>query len=102
MNDETETSGERKSFWTLVLALGLALLPSVMILSLFTFFSNRRTSSTELVMACLFCVVCCFSSSFLLFARRTVWAIVLGALFLLLNAVISLFFGCLSMFPGGV
>jgi len=41
-------------------------------------------------------VGCCFTASFLLFRRKTGWAIAVGVLFLLLNGAISFFLGCVA------
>jgi len=43
-------------------------------------------------------VGCCFTASFLLFRRKTGWAIAVGVLFLLLNGAISFFLGCVAAF----
>lgn len=45
-------------------------------------------------------VVCCFTSSFMLFRRKTGWAIAGGILFLMLNVAIAFFVGCVAVLKG--
>jgi hypothetical protein len=79
-----------------IIALVLAFLPAVMILALFTF--KFQFPSDWLAAPCFISVVCCFVSSFMLFARKTGLAILAGVLFLLLNGLIAFFFGCAATF----
>ena len=97
MNNETSHSrgpdqqGNKKSpLWPLL----LAFLPAVMVLALWPPKPNIRREMYTV--ACSISVVCCFISSFMLFARRTGLAILAGVIFLLLNALIALFFGCVA------
>ena len=46
---------------------------------------------------CVVCGICCFTSSVMLFRRKTGLAILGGILFLLLNGLITFFFGCTAM-----
>jgi hypothetical protein len=46
---------------------------------------------------CLVSIVCCFISSSLLFRRNKALAAIFGILFLLLNGLISFFFGCATI-----
>ena len=45
-------------------------------------------------------VVCCFASSFMLIRRNTGWAIAGWLLFLLSNAAIAFFAGCVAVLQG--
>ena len=83
-----------------LLALGLAFVPSFMLVSFATFAFH---SSPPVVVCALFCLVslgCCFGSALLLFQRKTGPAIFFGILFLLLNGAISFFFGCTTVLTG--
>ena len=80
-------------------ALGLALLPTVLML-MTAMGSSRRTPSAWLFTIAGISLFCCFTASFLLFRRKTAWAIVGGLLFLLLNAAIAFFSGCVALFNG--
>jgi len=77
-------------------ALVLAFLPAVLVLTFGMSSGQNGPSRSVLWAVCGVSVVCCFTSAFLLFRRRTGWAIVLGILFLLLNSAISLFVGCVA------
>jgi predicted permease len=76
------------------LALLLAFLPSAMILAILPFARNTNPSTALLIAGFVISVVCCFTSSFMLFRRGTGLAIFGGIIFLLLNGVVSFFFGC--------
>jgi hypothetical protein len=78
MNDEPN---EKKK--SPALALMLAFAPTAMVL-----------------VTCVASGRCCFTSSFMLFRRKTGLAIFGGILFLLLNGFITLFFGCTAMLSG--
>jgi hypothetical protein len=92
MNDEIpEAPSKRKSPAP---ALILGFLPSVILLAAATV---KQPPNGLLFFCCIIAVICCFTSSVLLFRRGTSLAIVGGIAFLLLNAVISLFFGCASV-----
>jgi hypothetical protein len=91
MNEET-----KKKYRSPALALGIAFLPAAMLLGLFTL--ERKVQPEHLQAACIISVLCCFVSSFMLFARLTVLAILAGLFFLLLNAAIAFFFGCAASF----
>ncbi len=73
------------------LALVLAFLPSVMILAILPFARNANPSTALLIAGFVISVVCCFTSSFMLFRRGTGLAILGGIIFLLLNCVVSFF-----------
>ena len=73
------------------IALFLAFLPSVMVLGAL---ASRTNNKDALQAACFLSVICCFVSSFMMFARRTALAILAGVAFLILNGMISFFFGC--------
>src|SRR6266436_2210732 len=64
-----------------VIALSLVLL----LVLLWGFTGQNYTSLAVLWAMFLVCVVCCLTSSFLLFRRKTAWAIVGGLILLLLN-----------------
>ena len=85
-------------------ALLLAFIPSPCVLAAFGVFaseSNAEFVNPWLPWAAIFlavvCVCCCFISSFILFRRKTVLTILIGVLFLLINGMISLFFGCVAV-----
>jgi hypothetical protein len=106
MNNEppqsNETERENKgtsSGLGLLLALLLGFAPAAMVLALLRLKPNLPPRLFWV--PCALSVACCFSSSFLLFARRTVLAILAGVLFLILNALIACFFGCSAYLNGG-
>ncbi len=83
--------------WSLPIALLLAFVPAAMVLILIA------TGGTQLKQDALFALalltgVCCFVSSFMLFRRRTALWIVAGILFMIVNGIILLGFGCASCF----
>ena len=80
-----------------MLALPLALMPSVLLLILFTFFGRGNPPAILFFALCGVSIVCCFASAILLFRRNTLLAILFGVLFLLLNGAISFFFGCAAI-----
>jgi len=60
--------------------------------------SGKNLTLPSLWTACIVSVVCCFTSSLLLFRRKTAWAIAVGILFLLVNGGIAFFLGCVAAF----
>jgi multidrug transporter EmrE-like cation transporter len=85
--------GEKKK--SPALALALAFLPSVIFLTMLSTLQHQSQPPAALfVLCCVISVVCCLVSAFLLFRRKTGWAIFGGILFMLLNAVVSFLFGC--------
>ena len=81
-------------------ALVLAFAPAVVFLTLLgiSAASGKNLTIPALWMACMASVICCFASSFLLFRRKTGWAIAAGIFFLFLNGAISFFLGCVAAF----
>jgi len=79
------------------LALVIGFLPSALILAIMPTATGGKVSVDLLMVGCVVGIICCFTSSFMLFRRRTKLAIFGGVIFLLLNAVISLFFGCATI-----
>jgi len=79
-------------------ALVVAFAPAAVFLTLLGLSAARGKNLTipSLWAACIVSVFCCFISSFLLFRRKTGWAIVVGILFLLLNGALSFFLGCVA------
>ena len=90
MNDPAQKS------LTAALLLGFA--PALLSLLNGTTSGQSGPSSEMLWSLCVVSVFCCFASSFLMFRRRTGWAIMVGIIFLLLNAMISFFTGCVAFF----
>jgi hypothetical protein len=110
MNDEpnqvqpNKPNGNTKSP---ALGLILAFVPSVIVLSTITFGADSLLKKTPdatgrviLWAACFASVVCCFVASFVLFRRKTAYAVFGGIVFLFLNAVISFLFGCAASWHG--
>src|SRR4051812_1690850 len=83
--------------WVRIAGLFLAFIPSALILFLIKN-SNANNLKNTVAAAFTFTVICSFASSFMLFRRGTVWSIVFGVIFLILNLVISLFLGCVAAF----
>jgi hypothetical protein len=79
------------------LALLLAFLPAAMLMLLGAMNLGQNPEKSLCMTACLLSVVCCFISSFMLFARRTGLAIAVGVLFLILNGLIAFFMGCVAL-----
>ena len=102
MSDEPNQSrpGEPEKKKTSALALPLALVPSVLILILFTFFGSGNPPMILFFAMCGASIVCCFASAFMFFRHRTFVAIFCGILFLILNGVISFFLGCAAIVSG--
>ena len=87
MNDKLKERRNSPAF-----ALTFAFVPAAILLTLMTFWRNPPGRLLE--DTCVISAVCCFTSSFMLFRRKTRWAIWVGILFGLLNAMITLFLGC--------
>jgi len=82
------------------LALALGFTPAALLLGIISLSGQSGPHSNVLWPAFGLSVVCCFTSSFMLFWRKTGWAIACGLLLLLLNAGISLFTGCMALLSG--
>jgi hypothetical protein len=102
MNTETPQSNEtdwqdkeRSSGKGLLIPLLLAFTPAALVLATLTLKPDRHRAL--FVVACAISVACCFASSFMLFARRTILAILAGLLFLILNGLIAFAFGCATL-----
>jgi len=93
MNEEPVKEKSQSRSWVRTVGLFLAFLPSALMLALM----KNQMSENYLGAICIFSLVCCFASSFMLFRRGTPWSIVCGVMFLLLNLAISFFLGCVSM-----
>ncbi len=80
------------------LALVLAFVPGAILLTLLGVSAavGKDLTIPLLWTASIVSVGCCFTASFLLFRRKTGWAIAAGVLFLLLNGAISFFLGCVA------
>jgi hypothetical protein len=97
MNTEPSPPNEPKNMKnSSALALCLAFVPAAMLLALIAVGGNPGPGM--MMAACIGSVACCFSSSFMLFARKTGLAIIVGVLFLILNGLIAFFFGCAATF----
>jgi hypothetical protein len=96
MNEESKqsTSG------CLGLILGFA--PTVIVLLCGSGFRGQQMPPWLLAFVLTASVICCFVSSSLLFRRKTLLTIMGGVLFLVVNAFISAFLGCLMMVGGGI
>jgi len=82
------------------LALTIGFIPAVLSLLVGTL-SGQNGPKPEVLWPLFFVfLTCCFTSSFLLFRRKTGWAIAGGLLLLLLNGAISFFTGCLAIIGG--
>ena len=89
------------------LALMLAFAPTAMVLAIIGLALLAEAMKFTLplgpgwvVLLCVGCGICCFTSSVMLFRRKTGLAIFGGILFLLLNGFITFFFGCSAMLSG--
>ena len=88
-------------------ALILAFAPTAMVLAFFGLSQLAQAVKFKLpqspgwvMLLSLACGCCCFTSSFLLFRRKTGLAIFWGILFLLLNGSITFFLGCVAALSG--
>ncbi|MFO1512803.1 MAG: hypothetical protein U1F83_07825 [Verrucomicrobiota bacterium] len=86
------------------LALFLAFIPSVLALAIIAVGSYGLCDNWPdavwpwvLVLVSAISFGCCLGGSFLLLRRKTRLAMIIGIIFLLLNAMISLFFGCATV-----
>src|ERR1041384_6525434 len=79
-----------------VAALVLGFLPAVFILIFISAVKWFEPSNLKpiLIVAAALSLGCCIASSTMLFKRRTALAVITGLILLVLNTVISLFFGC--------
>src|SRR6266404_6449277 len=91
-------NGATKKSPALALALGFA--PAALLLLIGTISGQNGPKASVLWPMFFVSAGCCFSSSFMLFRRRTGWAIACGVLLLFLNAAISFFVGCLALIGG--
>ena len=78
-----------------VLAMLLAFVPAGLVLAFFSFGGDLK--APLLAAALLLTIGCCTASSLMLFRHQTGLALVAAVLFLILNGLISLFFGCACM-----
>jgi hypothetical protein len=98
MSDErNQTEPNESKQQSAVLALPLAFVPSLLLVGTFSYFNHGNPPAIFFAILCLVSLACCFASSFLLFRRNQVLATISGILFLLLNALISFFFGCATI-----
>jgi hypothetical protein len=88
MNEEPTNESKGTTTSTMV-GLVLAFVPSALILVLI-----KSDGGNYLVPACIISIICCFTSSFMLFSRGTGWSVFLGLTFLVLNVAIAFFLGC--------
>ena len=97
MNEEPKKENPPGSGWVKIAGLFLAFVPSALVLALI----NKKLDENSIGALCLASFVCCVISSLMLFRRGTTWSIIFGAVFLMLNAAISIlsliFIGCTSM-----
>ena len=91
---QTLPDGTVKPARSPALALVLAFLPSVMLLTLIALLNRSQPPAGLFILCCVISIICCFSASFLLFRRGTGLAIFAGIVFILLNAFVSFLFGC--------
>ena len=82
------------------LALVLGFAPAALLLGMLTMNGQSGPHGNVLWPAFGASLLCCFVSSFMLFRRKTGWAIAGGLLLLLLNGAISLFTGCMALLSG--
>jgi sugar phosphate permease len=93
--DQTEPNGSEKK-WS-AFAFPLAFVPSLLLVGFFSFFARGNPPAILLAILCLISIVCCFVSSYLLFQRNKVLVTIFGVIFVLLNGLISFFFGCATI-----
>src|SRR5438132_14288493 len=82
------------------LALVLGFAPAALLLAIMTMSGQNGPHGNVLWPAFGVSAVCCFTSSFMLFRRKSGWAIAGGLLLLLFNGAISLFTGCMALLSG--
>src|SRR5438270_940005 len=82
------------------LALMLGFAPAVVGLTIIAMNGQNGPPPALLWATCIIGAVCCFTSSFMLFRRKTGWAIACGLMLLLFNGAISLFTGCMALLSG--
>jgi len=95
--NQTNPNEPKEKKKTSALALALAFVPSVLLVGTASFFNHGNPPAIFLAAMCLISIVCCFVSSFMLFQRSKVLATIFGILFMLLNGLISFFFGCATI-----
>ena len=93
--DNPNDNNNRKG--SVVIALLLAFVPSLLFLSLKNVFTIGGGYGFTFKLAFLISAACCFVSAALLFRRNVAWAILVGILLLILNAAISLMLGCAAL-----
>jgi hypothetical protein len=92
-----EPNGKNKSP---ALAIILAFIPSLLLAGTVMPFQRDDVPKSVLIIESIFSLICCFTSAFLLLKRKTVWAIALALVFVLLNGLISFFFGFFAALYG--
>ncbi|MGI8965505.1 MAG: hypothetical protein ACR2H1_05375 [Limisphaerales bacterium] len=95
---ESEEPGAPKKVPTL--ALVLAFVPALLFLVFLTFIRNEILivlSKPVMFAVAAVSLICCVTSSAMLFSRRTKVAILGGIVLLILNTLIALFFGCTAI-----
>ncbi len=94
MNDQPKDSGRKQNP---ALALLLAFTPSAVAMGLYYGVADHWLETARGLVLMLASVIgfgCCLGASALLFRRKTLMAMIAGIVFMLLNALISVFFGC--------
>jgi hypothetical protein len=98
MSDEpNQTKPNESKKKSSMFAIPLAFVPSLLLVGTFSFFNHGNPPAMLFAIMCLISIACCFASSFLLFQRNKVLATIFGVIFLLLNGLISFFFGCATI-----
>lgn len=90
MDEKPIEEKPKPSQWKTTVGLVLAFVPAGLLLA----GPNRKEF---LPVAFVITLVCCFTSSFILFRRGAVWSMVVGGLFVMLNLIIALFLGCTAL-----
>lgn len=93
--EKSDSPAGSKEAWPTVVGAILAFVPAIFFLTLkdkHVFGDHSLTYTFGL--ACAISLVCCLTSSFLLFRRRTGGVIFFGFVFLLINLFISFMLGC--------
>jgi hypothetical protein len=93
------TKPQRKG--VVLVALLLAFLPAVAAVGLFGGYAQSSPPTRLLVAVVILAILCCFTSSFILFRSNSGWVLLLGLLFMVLNGGISFFLGC-AAFTGSI
>jgi hypothetical protein len=87
---------EKSNKFPVVLALLLGFAPAAALL----WVVRGKPSSQLCIVLAMAALICCFSSSFLLFRRKTTLAIISGIFLVLLNLAVSFLFGCAALLSG--